>query len=108
MQKGTNPTAIIGYFSAQGEIFKKGMLVTIGRSGIHYQKEDLIGIIHSNPVNPATIDIIEISIPAGAALLNPGSNIRFGIKSGKPITVTDVNPLVEKVVKTRDKELVMA
>lgn len=96
MNQETNKTSpIMGYFVAVGDertTLKKEKMVNVGRTGIFYEKEKLISTLESNKMLKKTkMDIVEIKVDP-CCIISPNC-IKFGIKGGKQIPITKVQPL---------------
>lgn len=101
-QKHQNSKPIIGFFvvfTDESTILKKERLVNSGRSGIFYNKEDLVTTINSKAIPKDKMDVVEIAVTPDIMihpkLSNPDEPKRFGIVGGKNVKVRKIRPFAE-------------
>lgn len=91
--KNSKQTIISGHFIAMhGEKFEKGNMVTAGHGGVFLNIQDLIDTIDGKPLNKDQLRIINVEVPVDAVSHQHTTERKFGIKSGRTIKVTEIQP----------------
>lgn len=84
-----------GYFVALGEqeiaSFKKGTTISTSRSGVYYDKVELISTLKDNQaLKRSKMSIIEIVVPPNAIVPIASNNKKFGIRSENKILIISI------------------